>query len=343
MTNIIYPGKYSVEYGVQYIPTETGGGFLRASIDLDNNGYSDFLLADGVFPPTPLRPTIGDILYQDSDGFTLVKNAFSGTTHPREFAFSDFNSDGLFDFFIAAHGYDARPWPGESNVLMLSDGLTYIESQPELTLANGFTHSVAFGDVDNDGDIDILEVNLDDPWAVLYLNNGSGVFSNGSELLPSSIALPNSDFSATSSLMHDIDGDGYNDIVLGSQHTSEYGLSRVYFGGEGGYFLDGNMTVLSDSLSIPDSKTIVDVKAFDIDLDGDDDLVTSFTQAYEGAGMQIFRNDGNRNFTEISEFALEGGNFKENEKWITFLHIIDFNNDGVSDIFLERIGGRDSA
>lgn len=112
MTEILFPGAYRIEYDVQSIPSSLGGSFMRVNFDLDGNGYTDFLLADGVFPPTPNRPTTGDIIYQFDGSFQLSSNAFSGTTHPREFVLGDFNQDDVIDFFIAAHGYDAPPFSG---------------------------------------------------------------------------------------------------------------------------------------------------------------------------------------------------------------------------------------
>lgn len=342
---ILYPGAYSVDYDIQSIPSSTGGGFTKKNFDLDGNGYSDFLLADGVFPPTPIRPTTGDIIYQFEDSFSLSSNSFSGTIHPREFALGYFNQDSIVDFFIAAHGYDAPPFPGERNVFAISLEQGYLNTQADLTAPDGFTHSAAVGDIDGDGDIDILSVDIaPSPQAYLYVNDGGGFFSDSSHLLPIDLTRQNSTVSFTSSLIHDVDGDGFTEIILGSQYSGKW-LSRIYFGTKDGYFSEAQSLLLNDISLQSDNQIIVDIQAIDIDLDGDDDLVTSYTlndPFYTGAGVQVFRNEGNREFTDVSLEALSGENFHLDHSWIYSLEILDFNRDGVSDVYLERPGGSSS-
>jgi hypothetical protein len=40
---------------------------------------------------------------------------------PRKVLFGDFNGDGRLDMFIACHGWDTNPYPGEQNRLYLSE------------------------------------------------------------------------------------------------------------------------------------------------------------------------------------------------------------------------------
>lgn len=342
MTKIIFPGVYRVEYDVQSIPSNTGGTFLTANFDLDQNGYTDFLLADGVFPPMRIRPTVGDIIYQNQSGFYLASNAFPGTVHPREYGFGDFNQDGVIDFFVAAHGYDAPPFPGEKNVLAVSSGQGYVENQPDLTAGDGFTHSVTTGDIDRDGDLDIFIFDITpNPQAYLYLNDGNGFFSDANHLLPDHLTLHPIASSYTSSLIHDIDGDGFSDILLGSQLQGQFGPSTILFGNKNENFASDNQLSLFGQSIFEENLIILDLKALDVDLDGDDDIITSYTlsdPAYTGAGIHIFRNDGNRIFTDISSEALMEQNFDVNENWIVFLEIVDFNDDGIQDIFINRAG-----
>lgn len=343
---ILYPGAYSVDYDIQSIPSSTGGVLTKTNLDLDGNGYTDFILSDGVFPPAPIRPTTSDIIYQDDRGFFLESSAYPGRINPIKALLADFNADGVGDIYVGAGGYDAPPFSGEENLLVYGSVSGFDEIDMNVTTPNGFTHSAAIGDIDGDGDIDILEVNLGEPWAVLYLNNGNGIFSNRSELLPKDIAgQPPTFHSATSSLIHDIDGDGFSDIILGSQHSGEWGPSRIYFGTEGGNFTEAQSLLLNDISLQSDNQIIVDIQAIDIDLDGDDDLVTSYTlndPFYTGAGVQVFRNEGNRKFTDVSLEALSGENFHLDHRWIYSLEILDFNRDGVSDVYLERPGGSSS-
>ena len=333
---LLSTGSYQVNWGLASFAADSGSGSLFDAIDLDNNGYTDFLFADAVYPPNDLRETTGDIILQSAEGFTLLKNAFAGTIHPREFVFSDFNSDGVLDFFIAAHGYDASPFDGESNVLMISQNNSYVSQQTELFLPNGFTHSGAAGDIDNDNDSDFISVNLN-PQVLLFTNDGDGNFTNSSELLPETLSRPGSIFKATSSLLHDIDGDGYVDILLGSDHSRGTHLT-IYFGSSSGRYTDSNKLILQDSPVEFGNQIVLDILAMDIDLDGDEDLITSFTKMdsfYAGAGHQVYENLGNREFENISSKSLGSAHFDDAYSWVQFLKVVDFNQDGIDDIFLQ--------
>ncbi len=180
---------------------------------------------------------------------------------------------------------------------MVSQNNSYVSQQTELFLPNGFTHSGASADIDGDGDDDFMSVNITpQPQFLLFTNDGNGTFTNSSERLPTTLSRPNSSIQATSSLLHDIDGDGNVDILLGSDH-SEGNHLIIYFGSSNGRFADSNKLVLQDSPLEYGNQIVLDILAMDIDLDGDDDLITSFTKMdtfYEGAGHQVYKNLGDR-------------------------------------------------
>ena len=103
---------------------------LWSAVDLRGDGRKDLIVGLVVNPTQPtviasplriLRPKI------DGTGFTDVTRALLGngtlptTEHPREILVADFNGDGRDDVFVAAHGYDAMPFAGERNSLILSN------------------------------------------------------------------------------------------------------------------------------------------------------------------------------------------------------------------------------
>jgi hypothetical protein len=108
---------------------------------------------------------------------SILSSAASTCVHPRQELIADFNGDGKPDIFLVCHGYDAGPFPGERNQVVLSSASgTYAvrDASPDV----GFWHGGAAGDIDGDGDIDVVVVPGNRP--VVLLNDGSGQFARES-------------------------------------------------------------------------------------------------------------------------------------------------------------------
>ena len=124
-------------------------------LDLSKNGYASELEID-----------------------TIAQNI--SRSHEREAVIADFNGDGIDDFFIAAHGLDTQPFPGEQNILVLSTPNGPIEvSDTNLPLLNDMSHGADGGDIDGDGDIDIVIATHRGSEKIepyVLLNNGEGSF-----------------------------------------------------------------------------------------------------------------------------------------------------------------------
>ena len=74
----------------------------------------------------------------------------NGCIHPRKAIVADFNGDGRPDIFVACHGYDATPFPGEANKVVLSQpNGTYVTSNASADV--GFHHGAAAADLNGDG------------------------------------------------------------------------------------------------------------------------------------------------------------------------------------------------
>ncbi len=91
-----------------------------------------------------------------------------------------------------------------------------------ISLAGVYNSSVAWGDYDNDGDLDILLTGNDGSSRVskIYKNNGDGSFTE-----QTSISLTGVDYS--SAAWGDYDNDGDLDILLTGSSSSGY-VSKIY-------------------------------------------------------------------------------------------------------------------
>jgi len=132
-------------------------------------------------------------------------------------AIGDIDNDGLLDIFQAAGGGTH----GQRSLMLLSLGEgQFIDATDGVGLSGlGATNTlgVGLGDIDNDGDLDLL---IADPHS-LYLNTGDGTFLD--ETLRSGIG----DVSLTVSL-GDYDLDGFLDVLFGSTPAPYRHLGGLY-------------------------------------------------------------------------------------------------------------------
>jgi hypothetical protein len=127
------------------------------------------------------------------------------------FFYEDLNGDGIKDLFEVDHGKETASlmvdgkFPGYFNHLFLgtADGKFNYATVPGLTDVKRFHHNASVGDLDNDGDNDLLlqYFGMDE---IIYFKNSNGL----------KLSMPVNPNNATGAvLITDIDNDGKNDII----------------------------------------------------------------------------------------------------------------------------------
>jgi peptidoglycan hydrolase-like protein with peptidoglycan-binding domain len=286
------------------------------------------------FMPGPM------LFLQSPDGtFTEHRALFVDSRDPpgqslaRQNLVADYNADGRPDLYIADTGIGSHDGFRDSYFLSQPDG-TWAESaathtdDPALAL---FDHGAATGDIDGDGDMDIVLTELG-PRLTCRLNDGTG------RLATTRCGTVN----AFGIELGDMDGDGDLDLVhAGHEHE---GMRTGIAWNDG----TGRFTGDTPLPELPQWGTVPEVSVWDLDADADLDIVLSRAgRLYAGTAIQILENTGDAGFASTLRPLLEPPpDFDPNHEannWNAFvstLRFTDADGDGLTDILLVAdIGG----
>ncbi|MDO7877628.1 T9SS type A sorting domain-containing protein [Hymenobacter sp. ASUV-10] len=246
---------------------------------------------------------------------------------PRFIAPADLDGDGDLDLVVASATAD-------NVTVRLNDGAGNFTAHPtNPTPATGDNpRSVAVGDIDGDGDLDLVTSASAGPAATtvgVYLNDGTGDFT------PHPIKPNPGSFGAPYNVkLGDIDGDGDLDLL-----TAAYAESMVKVHLNDG---TGNFSAHPTTPTLPGVANACALGLGDIDADGDLDLVTT---AFTAGRAYVWRNDGAGNFSAhpTTPVLVVGGN-----PYTAMLGDIDAdgdldllvaNNSGTSTVSVRRNDG----
>jgi hypothetical protein len=284
--------------------------------------------------------------------FITAADLFFAPTKPRGapgVAILDFDNDGDEDIYVT-NG------PGGRNSLYVNQleetgKVSFIDKANQAGVAATAQDSsgVCYGDIDNDGFIDLLVLNTGRA-PTLFHNNGNGTFTDIS--VASGIGTHGPRYSATCS-MGDVNGDGLLDIAIANTTTqwddltAGYQANQLFVNQGGNHFVDASQSSGFLNTYGPqypgrtgingDPGLTWTVAMVDYDMDGAIDIITASDQtgdpSVEKGFIQIFHNDGKGQFTNVTETALglkTGG-------WMG-LSFGDINCDGYLDFFVTNMG-----
>ncbi|MBW3077614.1 FG-GAP-like repeat-containing protein, partial [Prochlorococcus marinus] len=279
------------------ITTNMNQAYDLHAVDIDGDGDLD-IVAGGV----------------ESNEIALFKNdgsanpSWSKTViatsaqHVRDVDVADMDGDGDLDIVSASNHDERVAWyenDGAANPTFIATNIT--------TSAIG-VNDVHLGDMDGDGDMDIVSASTDDDTIRWYENNGAANPSWIAATVATSADYP------TGIHLADMDSDGDLDIVSASRHDS----TIAWYENNGA--ADPSWTA-ADIATTADGENNIDVA--DIDGDGDLDIVSA---SHDDDTIAWYVNNGavDPTWTTVNIFTTADGAWD--------IHIADVDHDGDLDI-----------
>jgi hypothetical protein len=292
----------------------------------------------------------------------LIENStwqwnLTGSSSANGAVLGDIDNDGDLD--MISIGCDSSCTTGDPSYVWINNGTTLIENSTwQQNLSKAGTGSLALGDINNDGYLDLVISGSKAPFTQIYINNGTTFNSNSTW----QNLLAGSDGAASYSVaIGDIDNDGDLDLIFPGME-----LNRVFWINNGTTFTNSSVW----GQEIIDDTSKISTGLIDLDNDGDLDLNIigmDSARSYINNGTSFFYNvswntdirdegnvawgdvDNDGNFevvtsgpggASLSFFFYNGDYFAENSSWNSDLSNLgwgsmmlgDYDNNGYLDL-----------
>jgi hypothetical protein len=260
----------------------------------------------------------------------------------------DVNGDGFSDVIIGAHLYDngetdeGRAYLYYGSACGLSDTPSWIGESNQADAQYGVAVATA-GDVNNDGYADVIigaynytNGELKEGRAYVYHGSASGLSPTPAWTAEGNQAI--AQFGGDVSTAGDVNGDGYSDVIVGSNHWTnpeiDEGRAYVFHGSASGLSPTPNWTKESNQVNTYFSAGVS--TAGDVNGDGYDDVIVG-ARGYDNdqidEGMAFVYHGSSSGLSANANWTAEG-----NQTNCLFGYSVssagDVNNDGFSDVIV---------
>ena len=337
-------GNGSGEYGLNVIVVDYNNDGYRDVIGFYND-YSNFVAYPQDYYGYERKKMIRFYKGKCGGNFEIDEQNDSkilGTVHGRKVLLGDFNDDSYVDVFFISHGYDNIPFKGEYSKAIFSDGSGGFYDT-EYTEFVSFYHGGATGDIDNDGDLDVIVVEGGRGKSLVYINNG-GVLSPSTDLIDQNLTK-----SMYNAELFDLNNDGYLDLIMGghdwlNDSSTYYDTLPLVVYGDGVDFINNDYIRLPEA-NVNKQGLVSNFEFYDLNNDGNVEIILTRTgdglgeepnlawnerNFYKNWSMQVLELSGNQYLDKTNEFV---DYYFGTEQWIRFTKIKDIDDDGILELY----------
>lgn len=274
-------------------------------------------------------------------------NRLLGTVYSIIVKYGDFNDDGYPDFCSFSSGYDRDGMTGDYPVILMSGPDGVYTDLRYTDYDHGYFHGGTTGDIDNDGDIDVLFWDMwhgDGTNSLLLINDGKGNFTKVEakewidlKSLFSRLSKYEGEPLFLDLEISDLNNDGYNDLLmLSNDHLNNKDgyicPPFILWGSESGRFSSDNSTHFpaTDRMGYGIGVGFI---VFDLNGDGMKEVIINRcadgdyggTRFYIGNYFQVCEKEGDHYVDKTSQyFPKEHEAFNEYaSEQRTFIEVID--------------------
>jgi hypothetical protein len=288
--------------------------------DFDNDGRLDLFVDNHFNRPPNLYHNNGDGTFTD----ILASSGVYPHGDRHGSAWGDFDNDGYLDLYFTKGAKGGSTLGEKKDELYHNLGnLTFLNIAEDAGTTNtwGRGRSVAWGDINNDGYLDIVDANLRTATIVLQ-NNGNETFA---DVTSSSGIGP---LIYTEVCFADYDNDGWADLFFTISQRGSSSSDRLYRNNQNGTFTDVSRTARLKKLTFGRTPCWGDYNN-----DGFLDLYVSRGQDEEPVQQTLYRNKGNGTFADVTNAAgLASLTNNRAAMWG------DYDNDGFLDLYVVNSG-----
>ena len=314
-----------VKYKVKQWLDAPDGYATFAQIDYNKDGIDDLIQFDGYDLSVPYTWP-GPQFYSGNPLLKSYPILDNKKIFASKMVIADFDGNGFEDAFLMS-GMDpagTNCWYCDpilpNNIMFNMYGKSFIVK--ELSDWKGIWRSATSGDIDNDGDIDLLVFTTHQGKGLynkLLINDSKGNFS-----------VRKSDIDTIgwvdASEIFDINKDGFVDLVI-NDIVSTGNRFRILWG-NGNNFSESNSTIID----ITNDMWVLDIDAYDFDKDGFVEIIVTMNYTNGNWKLHMFKTLDNKNYINISNEII--GNTINKVAYSHMIDIGDVDGNGKIDVYV---------